>query len=715
MSKLVFVGVVGAMLLCGVIQAQGMGGGGEGVASNPDPGLVGWWKLDDGDAGLAVDSSGWDHHGVMHGQPKWVSGHLGGALQFDGRDDYVATSYAEDLLQWTVSVWVQSPAAPASVPASGPVHREANYQLNWNHTNAKFRGTAALRIGDTWHAASFGPLSGNIWYHLAATFDGMTLKAYVNGVLIATDATAQGVPFVERNPLTLGRHAGAEQFFAGIIDDVQIYDGALTEEMIRKSMQGIQVTAGDPQPADGVSMTLREATALSWSAGDSAVMHDVYLGMDEEGVKAADQTSPLYWGRQSDTYFAPAGLLESGGQYFWRIDEVERDGTTIHKGPVWRFTVLGSILVDDFERYTDQEGRRISETWGDGWVNGTGAQVGHLVAPFAERTIIHGGRQSMPLSYDNSHSPFYSETTREFAAAQDWTADQAKTLSLWLRGDVVSFVETAPGAITMSAAGTDIWANSDEFRYAYKPLNGDGAIVARIDSLGNTDPWAKAGVMIRETLDRDSAHAFMLVTPDGRRAFQNRPNNHSGTCLSAHSSRGAVSLPCWVKLERKGNQFTGSYSVDGINWVQQPDNENTEANRSPNPQTINMPASVYIGLALTGHADTAATAAFSEIATTGRIFGQWQTASIGVEQPGNSPDDLYVVVADSRGIAAVVTNPDPRAVNALEWTEWQIPLTSLAGVHLSSVKKMSIGVGSRQMPVPGGTGRIYIDDIHLAK
>jgi hypothetical protein len=57
MSKLVFVGVVGAMLLCGVIQAQGMGGGGEGVASNPDPGLVGWWKLDDGDAGLAVDSN----------------------------------------------------------------------------------------------------------------------------------------------------------------------------------------------------------------------------------------------------------------------------------------------------------------------------------------------------------------------------------------------------------------------------------------------------------------------------------------------------------------------------------------------------------------------------------------------------------------------------------------------------------------------------------
>jgi hypothetical protein len=279
----------------------------------------------------------------------------------------------------------------------------------------------------------------------------------------------------------------------------------------------------------------------------------------------------------------------------------------------------------------------------------------------------------------------------------------------------VSFVETAPDAFTMSAAGADIWSNADQFRYAFKRLTGDGSIVARVESIGNSDVWAKAGVMIRESLDPGSSHAFMLVTPDGRRVFQNRSFNKSG-CQSAHGGPGAITLPCWVKVERRGSQFTGSYSLDGVNWIKQPDTENTGTNRSPNPQTINMASSVYVGLALTSHtADATTTAVFSGVATAGTVRGAWQTADIGVTQPGNSPDDLYIVVEDSAGKAAVATNPDPWAVNALEWTEWKIPLGSLVGVNLSSVKKMSIGVGGRQTPVPDGTGRIYIDDIRVLK
>jgi hypothetical protein len=51
-------------------------------------------------------------------------------------------------------------------------------------------------------------------------------------------------------------------------------------------------------------------------------------------------------------------------------------------------------------------------------------------------------------------------------------------LSLWFRGDVVSFGEASSGTFAMSAAGADIWGGGDEFRYAYKQLNGDGTIVA---------------------------------------------------------------------------------------------------------------------------------------------------------------------------------------------------------------------------------------------
>jgi len=150
-------------------------------------------------------------------------------------------------------------------------------------------------------------------------------------------------------------------------------------------------------------------------------------------------------------------------------------------------------------------------------------------------------------------------------------------------------------------------------------------------------------------------------------------------------------------------------------WIKQPDNENTEANRSPNPQTINMPPRVYIGLALTSNADEVTTATFSHVAVTGGVSGSWQTASIGVGQPGNSPDLMYVAVEDSAGSAVVVMHPDPAAVNAPVWTEWRIPLSNFAGVNLAAVKKMCLGVGGRETPISDGTGRIYIDDIHALK
>ncbi len=371
--------------------------------------------------------------------------------------------------------------------------------------------------------------------------------------------------------------------------------------------------------------------------------------------------------------------------------------------------------MDDFESYTNDEGGRIYETWIDGWTNGTGAVVGYLQAPFAERTIVHGGQQSMPMEYNNIKTPFYSEAERQFAPVQDWTVSGAMDLSLWVRGNPVTFAETAPGAFTVSAAGTDIWGNSDQFRFVYKQLTGDGSIVAKVESIGNTNVWAKAAVMIRESLDPGSVHVLMSVTPDGRRAFQNRPGS-GGTSYTAHSNPGAITLPQWIKIERKGNQFTAYYSPDGKTWTKQPDTEYTGTDKSPNPQTINMPASVYIGLALSSHtAGVYTTAQYSGVATTGNVSGPWQAAAIGVAQPGNSPDKLYLVVEDSAGKAVVVTNPDPAAVNVTAWTEWKIPLSSFTGVNLAKVKKMYIGVGDRKNPVAAGSGRLYIDDIGFGR
>ena len=199
--------------------------------------------------------------------------------------------------------------------------------------------------------------------------------------------------------------------------------------------------------------------------------------------------------------------------------------------------------------------------------------------------------------------------------------------------------------------------------------------------------------MIRESLDPASAHASMFVIPSGVSAFQNRPANYSPNCFSAQDWSESM-LPSWIKTRAQG-QSVYRLSLGRRHHVD-PAVLGTEADASPNPQTINMPHSVYIGLALSSHAaGVVTTATFSGVQTTGTVTGPWQVADIGVDHPGNSPDDLYVTVEDSEGKTATVVNPDPAAVNTMAWTEWRIPLHNFTGVDLSRVRRMSIGVGGR--------------------
>ncbi|MBM4029566.1 MAG: DUF4457 domain-containing protein [Planctomycetes bacterium] len=209
-------------------------------------GLAGWWKLDESAGTKAADSLGGGHDGAIHGDPVWrpQGGKIGGALQFDGMDDYVDTGWTEDLVTWTVAAWVKSPSAPTSAPiASGPVHREGDFQINWNHHTAEFRGAAAFRNDDAWHAASFGSLSPNTWHHLTATFDGRSLKAYTDGVLVTENSRASGPPVHEPATLKIGRHAKEEGYFAGTVDDVCIFTYALSAAEVKDLHAGREPTA----------------------------------------------------------------------------------------------------------------------------------------------------------------------------------------------------------------------------------------------------------------------------------------------------------------------------------------------------------------------------------------------------------------------------------------------------------------------------------------
>ena len=480
----------------------------------------------------------------------------------------------------------------------------------------------------------------------------------------------------------------------------------------------IPTHAREPQPAPGETTTGVDVV-LDWRAGREAVPHQVVFSSDNPPV--SDGSAVVATVEESRFDLSAQGI-EFGTTYFWKIVEINEASTpTTYVGDVWSFATPPYTIVDNFDRYNDKC-NRIFFTWLDGLGhsgsedcavdpfegNGSGSMVGNDAAPFAEKDVVHLGGQSMPLAYDNSFAPYYSETeSKAFALLQDWDVGGADTLSISLRGNPVALVEKADGGQTVTSDSGDIWGTADDFRYAWKRLSGNGSIVARVDSLVDTWPWAKAGVMIRDTLDPISTHAMLVLTPGNGVAFQYRP-----TTAAASQGVNQVDLqaPYWVRLTRSGDTFTAARSEDGVTWVSITDT----AGDSSVP--IAMATDVYIGFAVTSNNLGSVTVAeFSEISFTGTVTGQWQTEDIGHAQPTNAPAPLYVVLQDSAGQEQVVRHPDQNAVLSAQWLTWQIPLIEFASLNLSRVKSLAIGVGDRDNPSAGGAGKLYIDDIHVGK
>ena len=459
-------------------------------------------------------------------------------------------------------------------------------------------------------------------------------------------------------------------------------------------------------PAPGATVDLPEASPLGWIAGASAIQHDVYFGTDFDEVNDADtsDTTGIYRGRQNLAIYTPPEALELGQSYYWRIDEVKADDT-IYKGDVWSYTIIGYILVDDFEDYNDYEPQRIFDVWIDGWnVTANGSTAGYPDPPFAETNIVHGGSQSTPLFYKNDAFAEYSEASMTLTSPRDWTAQNVKALSLWFQGHpeyVGGFAEGPTGTYTMTAEGADIEGNSDQFHFAWKEISGAGSIVAKVESVSNTDPWAKAGVMIRDTLEPDSRHAMMAVTPGNGVWFGRR--TATGDSSSSDSEAG-ITAPQWVKIERTvGGLVRAFYSADGNTWTQL---------GAPEPVTMDTP--MYIGLALTSHnSGVACEAEFSNVSFPNTTVGpQWTNQDIGMIS--NEAEPMYVTVEDGIGTAATVYHEDPNAALINTWMEWNIDLKDFSdqGANLNDIRKLTIGFGDKDNPQPSA-GLVFFDDIRL--
>jgi len=197
------------------------------------------------------------------------------------------------------------------------------------------------------------------------------------------------------------------------------------------------VLAREPQPAAGQGDVAVDVT-LDWRSGREAAAHELYFSADRAAV--ADGTALVETLAESRYQ---VGGLDLGTTYYWRVNEVNDAAVPASwDGLIWSFSTQEFVVVEDFESYDDED-NRIYDTWLDGWVNETGSMVGYLDAPFAERSIVNGGGQSMPLQYDNSSAPFYSETEWEVGGA-DWTIGGADTLVIHFRGNAETTADT-PG------------------------------------------------------------------------------------------------------------------------------------------------------------------------------------------------------------------------------------------------------------------------------
>jgi len=261
--------------------------------------------------------------------------------------------------------------------------------------------------------------------------DAILHNVYLGKTADLTPANAVASNF----PVTLYYHVqgldpGAQYYWR--VDEVDIAGKVTTGFVWSFVMQA--VTAYYPAPANG-AVDVSPTGALTWQPGLAAIKHRVYLGTSLDAVTQGAAGTDK--GETVAATFTPTAL-DSAATYYWRVDELG-DGGAVKTGPVWSFTTY--LPVDDFESYTDDMNAKttIFDTWIDGYADGlSGSTVGNDPAPFAERSIVRSGAQSMPMRYDNTKAPFYSEAYQEFTPVRNWTVSEVTELRLDFRGNAAN-------------------------------------------------------------------------------------------------------------------------------------------------------------------------------------------------------------------------------------------------------------------------------------
>ncbi len=697
--------------------------------------LVGWWKLD----GNAADASGYNHPGTLFGDPQWVDGKIRGALQFGGVDDRVeipGTSPGEGFAgsegEVTWAVWFKTAGGGAlnTVMCLGPAgaaHVRGNRSIN-----IEISGVIMIRahsVGDLTAINSSGTVNDDEWHHVAVPIafetDGTndTMKVYIDGDLskgYETDSininqhSADAADFI----ITLGARGTTP--LNGLIDDVRIYDHALSEVEVLSAMESKPWPyALGPDPADGA---LHEATwvTLSWAPGELVVSHDVYMGDTFEGVDEATRDSDIFRGNQTATFYVagfpgfayPDGLTP-GTTYYWRIDEVnDADPNSPWKGPIWSFSIPPKTAYHP----NPADGDGIADTTVSlSWTPGYGAIL-HTMYFGDDFDTVANAAVGIPVG-----SASYDPGPLEAEKVYYWRVDEFDGVSTH-KGDVWAF--STPGAV----------ANP-------QPSNGaDDASMATILSWTPATNASSHEVYLGP--DKETVRSADTTSPEYKGSKALGEESYDAGLLEANTTYywrvdavvngSAVKSPVWT--------FTvGAYLLVDDFESYTDDDPNNEAIWQTWIDGFGVPDNgAQVGYLMPPYAEQAivhsgsqsmpllyvneAGVTNSEASMTLTALHDWTTA--GVEElslwfrgsSSNAPEPLYAAIANSTGSPGIAAHDDPSAATAGTWRQWRIALQAFAdqGIDLTNVDKIAIGLGTTSgMTGAGGSGTIYIDDIRL--
>jgi hypothetical protein len=691
-----------------------------------DADLVGWWRFNEGSGDMANDSSGNGHHGTLLGTPEWVAGPegFGGALAFNpdvcvGVDCGVFDP-TNGTGQFTVALW-------AYWDGTGTFMHFLTKSAGWGADTMMFQielwgaltNPAEIdRLGLSYQGniSSYTSSSGstpfsimpkNEWVHLAFTFGGSHATVYVNGVDEEGPKPFSIGPDVD-TPVYIGvSHPAEGRTFHGSLDEVRIYDKALTAEEIQIVMHGGEgfPNAFAPYPVDG-SPYPDTWVSLSWRPGDFAVSHDVYIGENFDAVNEGAEGT--FIGNQTATFLVigfpgfpyPDGLVP-GTTYYWRIDEVnDAEPNSPWKGLVWSFSIPPKTAYNpDPADCAELVGPDVMLSWTPGF--GAKLHTVYFGNNFEEVNNAIGGSPQGTATYTPS--------SLELAKTYYWRVDEFDVVETH-KGDVWSFItegavgspEPANGAVHVTQVPTLTWVHG-VFADTHEVYFGTDAASMELNGSGNL------GSESFEPGQLEWNTTYYWRVDEANNANADSP--WTGPLWSFTTANFLIidDMEAYNDIN-EGEPGSNRIYLAWIDGFENPAvNGSIVGNLNPPiaEQTIVHSGNQSMPMAYNNSVGK------SEATLTLTDKRDWTVNGVDTltiwcrGDSGNAAEQMYVALNGS----ARVDHDDPDATLRTSWTEWNIPLQAFAdqGVDLPFVDSITLGLSS----VTGGIGTIYYDDIRL--